>query len=138
MIKNNLRLPDGTSLGDNSIRAAISLPWLLLGLKSPTASLPASDGENVVLSRHDNFQAFSQAYFHLELEQIRSHLSVGPDVVTSELLGLRDTNWRSPAGRFHGVAMEPRLSILCDLLLGFLKMYVAIKIMNRSSLKRAL
>lgn len=120
----NLQLPDGSSLSYTSIRAAISLPKLLLGLEDPILSLSAGRRcPTAFISKCDNFPAFCKAYSHEELRRVRDHLSYAPDVVTSEILGLRDTNWRSPVGRLYGVPREPTLSSLCNMLLGFFARY---------------
>lgn len=116
----NLQLPDGSSISYTSIRAAISLPKLLLRLEDSVPSLSAGRfSPTALISKCDNFPAFCKAYSHEELRRVRDHLSYGPDVVTSEILGLRDTNWRSPVGRLYGVPREPSLSSLCNTLLGF-------------------
>lgn len=124
---NTLFLPSRKGLSRICVRAAVSLPKLILGTQdSIPTPLPAENPSStmpVIVSKYDNVGAFCNAFHHRELERIRSNLTIGPDVVTSEIFSLRDTDLHSTQGTVDGVAKEPALSFFCEKLVDFLSRY---------------
>ena len=120
-----LFLPDGSGISRQFIRSVASLPKLLLSAGDPrnVDSHVGVHGERVhphMVSKYDSFTAFRNMYHHEELQGIRNNLSVGPDVITSEIISLRDTDWHTHRGRVDGVPRESSLSFLCRKLADFL------------------
>lgn len=123
-----LMLPDGSGFDRSQIQAVASLPGLLLSTQDPRTTVLAGEdalyvAPSLTISKYDHFRAFCDAYQSEALERIRSNLSIGPDVITSEILSLRNTDWHSNRGRVDGVAKEPALSFLCQKLVDFSSRY---------------